>query len=105
MGVSPGRFGAFLGCSGYPECKTIRSIAKPTGVKCPECSTGDIVEKKSKQGRKFFACNRYPDCKFSLPQKPTGESCPDCKSLLVFAAKGKIKCSSKECGYSKDAEE
>lgn len=102
MVVKRGRFGAFLGCSGYPECKNIRSLAKPTGAKCPECGKGDIVEKKSKAGRAFYACNNYPDCKFAMWQKPTGEKCPKCGSLIVYAAKGKEICSNKECKHEKE---
>lgn len=102
MVVKRGRFGAFLGCSGYPECKNIKSMAKPTGAKCPECGKGDIVEKKSKAGRAFYGCNNYPECKFAMWQKPTGEKCPECGSLMVFAAKGKVVCSNKECKYERE---
>jgi len=101
MVVKNGRFGAFLGCSNYPECKNIKGIENKTGVKCPECETGEIVERKSKKGRSFFGCNSYPKCKFALWSKPTGEKCPDCGSLLVFAAQGKQRCSAKECKFEK----
>jgi len=100
-----GRFGPFLSCSDYPKCKTIKSIEKKTNVKCPVCEKGDIIEKRSKRGRTFYACNQYPKCDFALWEKPNGEKCPKCQSLLVFAAKGQIKCSSKECDFSKQAEE
>ncbi|MDD5043560.1 MAG: type I DNA topoisomerase [Patescibacteria group bacterium] len=103
MVIKRGRFGKFLGCSKYPECKNIKSLAKETGVKCPECNEGDIVERKSKRGRLFYSCNRYPQCKFALWQKPTGEKCPECQHLLVYGAKKKIICSNKECHYSKEA--
>jgi DNA topoisomerase-1 len=99
MVVKIGRYGKFLGCSGYPECRNIKPIVKSTGVKCPECGKGEIVEKKSKKGRIFYACDQYPKCKFSLWNKPTGELCPKCESLMVFGAKGKTKCSNKECNY------
>jgi len=101
MVVKRGRFGAFLGCSKYPECKTIKSITKKTGVKCPKCGEGDILERKSKKGRLFFGCSKYPACDFSLWNKPTGETCPKCGGLMTFAAKGKVKCGNKECGYEK----
>ena len=104
MQIKRGRFGSFLGCSKYPECKGIKPIEKKTGVKCPQCEKGDIIEKRSKKGRTFFACNRFPDCEFALWQKPTGEKCPQCQSLLTFAAGGKIKCSNKECKFEKIAE-
>lgn len=104
MQVKRGRFGAFLGCTGYPDCDGIKGINKKTGVKCPKCNEGDIVERKSKRGKTFFSCSRYPDCEFSLWAKPTGEQCPTCSSLLVFAPKGMIKCSNKECTYSREGE-
>jgi DNA topoisomerase-1 len=97
MAVKRGRFGAFLGCSNYPECKTIKKIENKTGIKCPKCNIGDIVERKSKRGRMFFGCNTYPKCDFALWNKPTGEKCPKCGSLMTFAAKGEFRCSNKEC--------
>jgi len=104
MVVKRGRFGPFLSCSKYPECKTIKKIEKKTGVKCTQCGEGDIVEKRGKSGKPFFSCNRYPECKFALWQKPTGEKCPTCSSLMLFAAKGTTQCSNKECGFKKSLE-
>ena len=97
--VKVGRFGPFLSCSRYPECKTIVNIEKKTGVACPKCGQGEIIEKRSKRGKTFYSCNRYPECDFALWSKPTGEKCPNCASLLVFGAKGMIKCG--QCDYSK----
>ncbi|MFA5051476.1 MAG: type I DNA topoisomerase [Patescibacteria group bacterium] len=102
MVVKRGRFGPFLACSGYPNCKNIKNIENKTGVKCPQCGQGDIVVKRSKQGRTFYSCNRYPDCKYALWSKPTGEACPTCGSLLIYAAGNKIRCSSKECKFEKE---
>ncbi len=102
MVVKYGKFGAFLGCSNYPKCKNIQRIENKIGIKCPKCGKGEIVEKKTKKGRIFYACNRWPECDFALWQKPTGEKCPRCQSPLVFAAKGKIKCSNKKCGFEKN---
>jgi len=101
MVVKRGKFGAFLGCSRYPECKNIKKIEKKLGIKCPKCDVGEIIEKKSKRGRLFFGCSNYPKCDFALWSKPTGEKCPTCSSLLVFAAKDKVKCSNKDCGFEK----
>lgn len=98
-----GRYGPFLGCSTYPKCKNIKGIEIKMNLKCPKCGTGDIIERRSKRGKIFYGCNRYPDCDFALWDKPTGEACPTCKSLLVFGAKGVIKCSDKTCGYVKEA--
>ncbi len=103
--VKRGRFGPFMGCSGYPDCKHIKKIEKPTGAKCPKCNKGDIIEKRSKKGRTFYACNQYPDCENAYWSKPTGENCPDCKSLLVYAAKQMIRCSDKDCKFTKPNEE
>ncbi len=99
MILKRGKFGAFLGCSKYPECSNIKKIENKVGVKCPKCNSGDIIERKSKRGRLFYGCNAYPKCDFAIWNKPTGKNCPKCKSLMVFAAKGKTKCSNKECGY------
>lgn len=95
-----GRFGQFIGCSNYPKCKYIKKQEKSTGVKCPKCGEGEIVEKRSRKGI-FYACNRYPKCKFALWGKPTGEKCPKCGSLMVAKITKKdgeqIVCSNKEC--------
>lgn len=102
MMLRRGRFGPFLGCSGYPECKNIKNIEIKMNMKCPKCAVGDIVQRRSKRGKPFYGCNKYPDCDFALWEKPTGEFCPTCKQPLVFAAKGIIKCSNKECDYKKE---
>ena len=82
----------------------IKKMEKKLGIPCPECKQGELVEKRSKQKRPFYGCNRYPDCNFALWQKPTGVTCPTCESLLVFAAKEKVKCSSKTCDYETSIE-
>ncbi|MBN1585266.1 type I DNA topoisomerase [Candidatus Uhrbacteria bacterium] len=104
MVVRRGRFGEFLSCSAYPDCKSIKPLVKKTGVKCPECGEGDIAEKRTRTGRVFYACSRYPSCKFALWNRPTGETCPSCRSLLTFAKGDRAKCSNKECGFEKDIE-
>lgn len=93
-----GRYGPFLGCSAYPKCKNIKNIEIKVNLKCPDCGQGDIVEKRSKRGKIFYACNRYPDCAYALWDKPTGEFCPECGRPLVYKGK-KIACSDKECSY------
>lgn len=103
--VKHGRFGPFLGCEGYPNCKHIDKIEKKTGVKCPKCEQGEIIEKRSRRGKTFYACNQYPKCKNAYWSKPTGENCPDCNSLLVFGAKATARCSNKECKFQKTLEE
>ena len=98
MVFKQGRYGKFLGCSGYPDCKNIKAIVKSTGVHCPECDKGEIVEKKSKKGKVFFACNQYPSCKYAMWNKPTGEKCSICGGLMSFGKEGKGFCGNKECG-------
>jgi len=102
MVIKRGRFGPFLGCSNYPDCKNIKAIEKKINVKCPKCTQGDLIEKRTKRRKIFFGCNRYPDCDFALWDKPTGEACPKCKNPLVFGAKGSVKCSNKECDFKKE---
>jgi DNA topoisomerase-1 len=102
MVVRHGRYGQFLGCSDYPKCKNIKNIDVKLNMKCPKCGQGDLVVRRSKRGKPFYGCNRYPDCDFALWDKPTGEMCPDCGQSLVYAAKGGTKCSNKECGYKKE---
>ena len=103
MIIKSGRFGKFLSCSKYPECKNMKPIVKSTGVACPECGKGEIVERRSKKGKTFYSCNRYPDCKFALWSKPTGEKCPKCKSLLVYGKNDTVVCSNKECDFKKSS--
>lgn len=76
MVIKTGRYGEFLACTGYPECKTTRPI--PLGVKCPKCKDGDLAERRTKRGRSFFGCSRYPDCDFSTWYRPTPVTCPSC---------------------------
>lgn len=103
MALKRGRFGPFLGCSNYPTCKNIKAIEKKIGVRCPKCQEGELIQKKSKRGKIFFSCNRYPACDAAFWDKPIGEACPKCTAPLVAGAKGTVKCSSKECDYSRVA--
>lgn len=105
MNIKRGRFGPFLGCSNYPTCKNIKAIEKKTGVTCPTCKEGELVEKRSKRGKIFYGCNKYPTCDFALWNKPNGETCPTCSSLLVYGAKHTLRCSNKECIFKKETPE
>ncbi len=97
--VRKGRYGSFIACSNYPECKYIKSDPKQVVeiCDCPNCD-GKIVEKKSKKGKVFYGCNNYPTCKTAYWDQPTGEKCPECGNMLT-TKKNKIKCSS--CDYEK----
>lgn len=99
MVIKLGRFGKFLACSNFPQCRNTKKIKQPivsTGVKCPQCPKGEIIEKKTRKGKIFYACNKFPQCKFALWDKPTGEKCPHCQSLMV-SKRNQIKCSNKQC--------
>lgn len=78
-----GRFGKFLACSNFPDCRNTKPILKKIGVNCPKCEKGNIVERRSKKRRIFYGCDAYPDCDFVSWNKPIEKPCPDCKSLLV----------------------
>ncbi|MCM3315802.1 type I DNA topoisomerase [Rummeliibacillus stabekisii] len=78
-----GRYGKFMACSNFPDCRNTKAIVKEIGVKCPKCKEGEIVERKSKTKRIFYGCNRYPDCDFVSWDKPINRPCPKCNELLV----------------------
>lgn len=105
MAIKQGRFGEFLACSGYPECKNTKPIVTKTGVACPECGN-EIVERRSKKGKIFYGCSGYPECNFLLWNKPVDKKCPECGSILTEskAKKSKYQCSNNTCGY-KELEE
>lgn len=110
MLIRQSRFGQeFLGCSGYPECKTTKSLQPPLDIKCPQCAQGDVVERKSRRGKVFYGCNRYPDCNFVSWDKPIAERCPQCGGVLVdkvTRSRGhEIRCSAEGCGYSRPVED
>ena len=99
-----GRFGEFLACSGYPECKNTRPIVKQTGVSCPVCGKA-IVERKGKRGKTFYGCSGYPDCTQIYWYKPVNKKCPKCGELLVerkTKTKEYLECSNKECDHRED---
>ncbi|MFC4077848.1 type I DNA topoisomerase [Salinithrix halophila] len=78
-----GRYGKFLACSGFPDCRNTKPIVKSTGVTCPKCEKGEVVERKSKKRRTFYGCDRYPDCDFVSWDKPIPRPCPKCNHMLV----------------------
>ena len=98
-----GRFGKFLACSGFPDCRNTKPIVKEIGVDCPRCGEGKIIERRSKKGRIFYGCDRYPECEFVSWDKPPAKPCPECDSMLVEkqAAAGR-NCSCPTCGHSKE---
>jgi DNA topoisomerase-1 len=102
MVVKNGKFGRFLACSNYPTCKFTKSW--DTGVRCPqEGCEGTLVERRTRKGRTFYSCSRYPDCSYALWDKPIPEKCPQCDSPFLVEKQGKsgtvVRCPRKECGY------
>ncbi|BAD40466.1 type I DNA topoisomerase [Symbiobacterium thermophilum] len=110
MVVKHGRFGKFLACPGFPECKSTKPILEETGVTCPACGTGRIVERKSKKGgRRFYGCTNYPDCNFVSWEKPVNRLCPECGA--PYLVEKRIKelglshvCKQPDCGYVEPVE-
>ncbi|HEY3450891.1 MAG TPA: type I DNA topoisomerase [Myxococcales bacterium] len=108
MIVKNGRFGRFLACKAYPECKTSKPLT--SGVTCPECKEGQLAERKSKRGKAFWSCTKYPACKFAAWDKPLPEACPKCASPYLLAKYKKtegevIMCPNKECDYKRAGQE
>ncbi|WP_152392461.1 type I DNA topoisomerase [Paenibacillus guangzhouensis] len=101
-----GRFGKFLACSGFPDCRNTKPIVKETGVECPTCHEGQIVERRSKKGRVFYGCTRYPECDFVSWDKPISKPCPNCGKLLVEKrTKQGIKHQCTSCDFSEEVQE
>ena len=100
-----GRYGKFLACSNFPDCRNTKPILKKIDVTCPKCEKGEVVERKSKKNRKFYGCERYPDCDFISWDKPISRPCPKCESMLVEKKQKKgtqITCTS--CDYKEEAQ-
>ncbi|MCK4403126.1 MAG: type I DNA topoisomerase [Dehalococcoidia bacterium] len=96
MVIKVGRFGKFLACSGYPECKTTRPFVVKTGIPCPRCG-GELVQKVNKRRQVFYGCSNFPQCKFATNYKPLPQPCPECGKLLVLDRDGRTKCTA--CQY------
>ncbi len=108
MVIKRGRFGRFLACSGYPECKSSKPLS--IGVACPTCKVGYLTERRSRRGKAFFGCNRYPDCTFAAWDRPLPEACPSCASPYLLQKYSKrdgasVVCPNKECGYRRSVDE
>jgi DNA topoisomerase-1 len=106
MVLKSGRFGKFLACSNYPECKTTKALS--IGIKCPE-DGGDIVERRTKKGKLFYSCSNYPGCKFAVWNKPVNKSCPTCNANILVEKKTKkgefLACLNKDCKYKEEIRE
>ncbi|WP_025690981.1 type I DNA topoisomerase [Paenibacillus zanthoxyli] len=101
-----GRFGKFLACSGFPDCRNTKPIIKDIGVGCPKCHEGKVVERRSKKGRVFYGCDRYPECDFVSWDKPSSKPCPECGSWMVEKRNKqgtRLQCTS--CDHTEDLED
>ena len=105
--IKKGQYGKFIGCANYPKCKHIEPLEKPrdTGVQCPECKQGSLIERKSRYGKLFYSCNTYPKCKYATWNPPVAETCPQCGwpvlTIKITKRRGTEKvCPQKECGYA-----
>lgn len=108
MVIKHGRYGDFLACPGYPECKNAKPIVEELDVDCPKCG-GKVLVKRSKKGKKFFGCSNYPECDFVSWNEPVKDKCEECGSYMVLKyskTKGKYaQCSNSDCGNIKIVEE
>ena len=101
MVIKSGRFGKFLACSQYPDCKSTKSLS--IGIKCP-LDGGDLVEKRSKKGKSFYSCSNYPQCKYATWYRPVPKKCLNCNADFLLEKRDKTGntihfCHKKECGY------
>ncbi len=110
--IRHGRYGKFIGCSGYPDCRYIEPLEKPedTGVQCPECKQGNMLKRKSRNGKIFYSCERYPDCKYAVWNQPINEACPSCSwpmlTLKTTKRRGTEKvCPQKDCDFIEQVEQ
>lgn len=105
--IKMGRYGKFLACPGFPECRFTKPLLEPTGVNCPECG-GELVVRRSKKGRKFYGCSNYPNCEFVTWDEPTDKKCPECGSMMVKKTrrgKGTYHCINKDCQSKQEKNE
>lgn len=101
MVVKMGRYGKFLACPGYPECKNTKPIQQDTGALCPVCG-GRVLQKKSKNGKTYFGCEKNPKCGFMTWEIPQKTNCPKCGSSLFKKRGGVIHCLKEGCGYEQE---
>ena len=104
--IKSGPYGKFIGCTSYPKCRFIEPLEKPkdSGVVCPECKKGSLIERKSRYGKMFYSCNTYPDCKYAVWNPPINQACPKCNwpllTIKITKRRGTEQvCAQKECGY------
>jgi DNA topoisomerase I len=96
MVIKLGKFGRFMACSGWPDCRNAKPILKKIGMKCPSCHEGELAVKTTKKKRVFYGCTRYPECEFTLWDRPIPQACPECAGLMTMSGRHNAKCTN--CG-------
>lgn len=108
MVIKHGRYGKFLACPGFPDCRNTKPILTETGATCPQCAEGKVVVRNTKKGKKFYGCSNYPKCDFVSWDEPSKEKCPKCQGyLLIKRVRGKgdkLICANKDCDFSQEVE-
>jgi len=94
-----GRYGKFISCSNFPDCRHTEPYLEKIGMKCPECGEGDVVRRKTRKGRTFYGCSRYPECEFTSWKQPVPQPCPNCQGTLVITNKRHVQCLDCETTY------
>jgi len=102
MVIKLGRYGRFIACSGYPECKNTKPLLVKIGVACPKCGS-ELVVRQNRKKRTFYGCSGYPDCDFTTGGRPISQPCPECGGLLVMRGKTMARCT--KCEFSGRADE
>ncbi|MCE2572244.1 DNA topoisomerase family protein [Motilimonas eburnea] len=108
LAIKQGRYGMFIGCTGFPDCHHIESLSHKdnTNIPCPSCHKGSLVERQSRYGKLFYACDSYPKCKYAVNEKPVPQACPDCGWGILTekktAAGLRLVCPQKKCGYKSE---
>jgi DNA topoisomerase-1 len=99
MVIKSGRFGRFLSCSGFPDCKNSRPLLERVGVECPDCG-GDLVQRRNRKGKSrnktFYGCSNYPTCTFAVNQRPLPQPCPECAGMLLATGRSNARCTACE---------
>ena len=107
MAIKKGRYGMFIGCTNFPECHHIEGTKaqQDTLVDCPKCKEGHLIDRTNKYGKRFFACNRYPQCRYVVNFAPVPEPCPACGWAIMVDKKGQLVCPQPLCGFKQQRED
>lgn len=104
LAIKKGRYGMFIGCTNFPECQYIEHVQshEQTSITCPKCKKGSLIERTNKYGKRFFACDDYPKCRYVVNFTPLAQSCPRCGWGIMIDKKGVVQCPQPMCGYKEE---